>query len=463
MRGARVSSLLTERLGNPRVVKGIVVLIVVSCFGPYVNFLGYGIRTEQIIIYGLFVLMVPFFLKELRFNSTGTGVLALLLIQFGVSIAAFILVASPDDYSLTRVLADTDTLLLPIVTIVLIATLSRPSIPRSDLLIVASRTFVIMCTLNVLGASIQSRMTPDTLLVYFWTSSTADWSVAELANLSSRYSGVFNQPAEVGFAYGLALILIIFSARFSVAWSLFFATAVSIGGLMAATKVFYGCAAVLIVYGAFTGVRTRKILRETLFFLTVSVSSVSALAAMGLLSERLARFNVSNFSATVEVPVSSEVQVSSEGASSTLVDALTMLTAGRLGNSGSLSPIFEGVNAASPLIGFGVGGWAKSYDSTWAEAMVFGGWLGVALSAAIFVILLIKGFLMCLRPLRSSLLIVLTGSALIASLGIGVLTANRSSTIFWIIVTLLAFGRQGLVRHTLKEKSYELAPSESPN
>jgi hypothetical protein len=59
----------------------------------------------------------------------------------------------------------------------------------------------------------------------------------------------------------------------------------------------------------------------------------------------------------------------------------------------------------------------------------------------IFFFLFRQGLIMLKGPTHSAMLIVLTACALLGSLGIGVLTANRVSTIFWIIVTLLAFGR----------------------
>jgi len=123
------------------------------------------------------------------------------------------------------------------------------------------------------------------------------------------------------------------------------------------------------------------------------------------------------------------------------LDVLNTYTAGRIGTGGNFESIADVVMSNSPILGFGFGGWQVAYDSTWIEALVIGGVVGLGLTVLAILVLFQKGVRMLAPPINSAMLVVLMGCCLVASLGIGALTANRVSTAFWTIVTLLAFGR----------------------
>jgi len=436
---------------QPRLASVLVVLFVVSCFGPYLQVFGFGLRTEQLFVYALLVFLVPFSVNRLKLNSTAHKVLVVLILQFVISLIAMFLVELPEDLQQASITAHLDTFLMPIATILVVATLSRPLKMKSSLLVIAGRAFVVMCAFNVLIALGQSQTAGKSFLSLFWTSDPNVWSVSEQAQLGLRYSGIFNQPAEAGFAYGLALVLIIFSCRFSFALSLVLAALMTAGGLLSASKVFYACAVIIAFYGFISSFRNRRIWKSLISFSIVMGLSIGVIYAIGLLPDRLERLKVvqissapdANVSSAPDANVSSAPDANGSGSSVTslTLDVLNTYTAGRIGTGGNFESIADVVMSNSPILGFGFGGWQVAYDSTWIEALVIGGVVGLGLTVLAILVLFQKGVRMLAPPINSAMLVVLMGCCLVASLGIGALTANRVSTAFWTIVTLLAFGR----------------------
>jgi hypothetical protein len=458
----KIKNSLTSVMKTTHLAKLTIVLLVSSCFGPYLNLFGYGIRTEQVVIYTLLLLLVPFFLRSLRLNLTGKLITLFLLLQFGISLLALFLVDRPNSFVFGKVLAESDMLLLPIATILVVAAVAHPLTLNSSLLVVASRTYLVLCSVNIFVALIQSRTSHESALAdqsplaSFWTSDPSGWSVAWQAQLGSRYSGIFNQPAEAGWAYGMALVLLVFSCRFTFTWSVTFATLMAVGGLLSASKTFYACAVIVVIFGLTKAFWDKRIFKSLLAFTIVTSVSIGAIWTMGLLTDRMQRFEVVPSAVLTTPPTAIEVSeptfIPAEVSGPTFLDVISNLTAGRIGSSSSQAAIVEEV-ASSPVIGFGLGGWSVAYDGSWTEALVISGWLGLALVFIVFLLLAIRAWVMWRYPPHSAFLLVLVSAAFVASLGIGALTANRVSTVFWIIVTLLALGQRGFALNLPVEKS----------
>lgn len=420
-----------------------IVSLVVACFMPYLSIFGIGLRVEQILIYGLLIFL-PFFAIQLGLNRKAIAVLAALLLQLIASIWAFFTFDRTDEFPPVGILAGLDTLFLPIATILVVAMVAKPLSQHSDLLSIASRCLVILCCLNVfVAALLQPRWIEQSPLKIFWSWPADMWSVAEQAQLGFRYSGIFNQPAEVGFAYGIALAVLLTTCDFSRKWTFMFTIVLIFGGLLAASKTFYGCAAVIGVYFLWKGARG-KCFFKSLMYVAISIAlPLATLWPMGLLQDRISRVDIfsriseSNNAQAPEIALSSGSVLPTTSKVDIVADTLT---GGRVGPASNSFFVLDQVAANSPFIGFGAEGWAVAYDSTWTEAMVLGGGIGVALNGFIFLVLIVLGVSMLRNVPKSALLLVLTSCALVSSLGIGAITANRVSTLFWLLITLLAFG-----------------------
>jgi MFS family permease len=110
-------------------------------------------------------------------------------------------------------------------------------------------------------------------------------------------------------------------------------------------------------------------------------------------------------------------------------------TAGRLGGNSSHASIIQEVFRIDPWFGVGARGLQTSYDNGWVEAFLVAGVFGVMC----YTLALVGLFGLAKsdadgdrRRFLLSVAILSTG----ASFGISALTANRSSTVLWLIVAL---------------------------
>ena len=428
-------------------------LLIIACFMPYVSILGVGVRPEQILVYGLLILIVPFNLRVLVLNRSALIVLGAFGLQLATSVLGGLFFDRSPDLTPVGFLAGIDTFLMPIATILTVAFLGYPLIQLSPLLKVAGRVLVVMLSINALVALLlQPRWKLDSPLKVFWIWPTEAWSTAEQAQLALRYSGIFNQPAEAGFAYGLGLVVLAFVCRWSRLWTIVSATILLLGGVLSASKTFYACALVVGIWVLWSGIRERRPLIAASEVLIPSLVTFATMLTLGLVPSRLAlldfvsRIVAANRSGTDALSSSKAVGAetlqtgtSPEGVSSIEI-VVDQLTGHRISSTSFSASVAEQVFSLSPVVGFGIGGWQVAYDSAWIEALVLAGTVGLALSALIFLVLVARALNQMRHWPHSTLLLVLTVCAIITSLGIGTFTANRVSTFFWILVTLAAFG-----------------------
>ncbi|SBW22274.1 hypothetical protein FDG2_2401 [Candidatus Protofrankia californiensis] len=114
-------------------------------------------------------------------------------------------------------------------------------------------------------------------------------------------------------------------------------------------------------------------------------------------------------------------------------------TAGRLGSNGASGVAFDYVLNTQPWFGYGAGGLAVPYDSSWIEAVIVGGIVGVVLFALVLAVLV--GAWLSGRPAQSGAQRPFTTSVLAMSLaataGLPAFTANRVGIFIWIFLALL--------------------------
>ena len=118
---------------------------------------------------------------------------------------------------------------------------------------------------------------------------------------------------------------------------------------------------------------------------------------------------------------------------------LAKYTADRYGTGGTLGPVVSDVLHSSPWYGFGAGGLGVAYDSLWVEVLVLSGVTGVVVTASVMVMLGYRWLVLCgtLAAPESALTGAVLELAIGASFGLPSLTANRASTLLWLILGML--------------------------
>ena len=394
------------------------VVFVVLSFGPYI---GGGIRTEQVAVYSLLVVSL---LRRIRIggSSLKAGPLPILIPLALIVVVSLIASISPPigiPYAMGGLLAALDNSLLPLGVIVL-GWLWIQTGSRAHIVLNLAYSLAILVSINALLAYVQSlnsdRMAG--LLRYFWTQDQIG-SVAEIAFANLRFSGLFNQPAEAGLAYGIGLISCAYLIRAGVHRLPLLISLMAImvgGGFLCGSKIFL-LAVPLVAGGLVLGEKNRQrgVAAGVMLILTVVVV--------------VYQFQLPEF-------VSRTWKFISDGS----LGSVNALTAGRFGDSGDVvaGPLTF-VLEHSPFVGFGIryfgSGWS---DSEWLRLVGSSGLLGASLYILVLGILALRLLLnrtrlnSSLRILSWNVLILVT----ISSIGIPVLSANRIGSVACMLLTL---------------------------
>jgi hypothetical protein len=388
-------------------------LLVVASFGPYV--VG-GLRTEQLAFYGLlgtigFVRLA--WLAVPRLPSR-----ALLLLVYWITYLAIAVIVSigpppPARWLPGSLLAGVDNLAGPIAVLLVVwSTVSTAGAQRT-LELAAKLTAWLMAANGVL-AVVMTRVDLSAVLRPFWASSGADGTVAANAAGLGRYCGVFNQPAEAGLAYGLAGLCAWYVWRDKPKRMYLLLIPIVLGGLISVSKIFILGGLPLILWLVWRNRKTGA--RISLLFITAGL--VLGLAQSGFADQWS---GLQYLTRLLSPPDNGS--------------ALGFLTAGRLGSGSSLAGVFSEVHRVSPWWGFGAPGLQVAYDNGWTEAYVVAGVAGLVLYTLILLVLWRIGRADPDRERRT----LVTCVAILAaggSLGVPALTANRASTLLWLIVAL---------------------------
>jgi hypothetical protein len=415
-----------------------VVLVVVGAFGPY---LGGGVRTEQIVVYGLGLLLLWPVLRGWSERPRGLGlVLALWLVPaFIAAVGALRSHTAPSGYLLgTSALAGIDNYLMPVVLIALVGHwLSRE--PGTALLDSLGVALVGFTSANASVAILQFAGVLKGTAVFssFWAEGADSVGARALGN--ARYTGVFNQPVEAGVAYTAALLVL------SYLWMR--------RGRLAAP--YYLVPLVLLVTGAF--------LTQSKTVLLLGIPILGLLLLLRAFHSREARrWLLLVCSAEVLVGVvllfgfahswyGSRVITGwlrplfpwvGTGSSQTEGVGFIQAVSGlRYGENGTIATSVGALWRSCGWFGFGAAGVQVPYDSAWLEVLVFSGFVGLASYVGLLGYLVVE-WMRRRRNMSLALWVVSAGSVLLvigASAGAPALTINRASTLLWLTLLLSLF------------------------
>lgn len=443
---------------------------IAAVMGPY---LVSGLRTEQLAFYGSAVVVVltqgPALVRALA------PVRWLLLVwgaYAGVAVVGGLLPLHNDTpWESGSLLAGLDNALLPLATIVTVAHWSATH-SMQRLLTAITRVLVVAMSLNAVVALAGCLFGLDAMpwLRPFWAADGTSTYVAELAEQMGRYSGVFNQPAEAGIAYTLAALSLAYlqkRAQVPALWANVGWVLIVVGGLLTLSKVFVGglVLALLVVIAYRTHV--------------VRTGVVALGTAAAMVGASLAGW-FSGWGASV---MAGWYRYSIEAGDSPLYT----LTAGRFGTAGHngppsiaapMQPSVDGVESSAapalpptgvgqllreirdehPVFGVGARGLQVAYDSAWSEALVVGGFVGLAL-VGLTLVLVVGTSLFRMRRLDGAHGFLLAGVVVLllaACMGMPALTGNRESTLLWVFVVVLGFaGRSDSTKATPSSTTVE--------
>ena len=397
-------------------------IVCLAVFGPYVTG---SARTEQIAVFGAIGLILIFGWPRI---AAARSVAVLPFLTVWVGLYTFTLIATvqrpfdPGFYGAQPVSHALSALALPIG---LIAVTWYWTLQAGEVALIRAVAPLItgaMCVNALIEVAQVStgKAAVISVLPHFWSVSGQLTSVAAYAAQNGRYTGIFDQPAEAGIAYGVALLCVIWLARRGVIrlpMTVLAGVLVAVGGVLTLSKVFLLVAVPVAVLTVLRGpARTRVVLGTSAMAAVLwAVGSAGLLPAWRLGGVALG-------------------SLAHPGGS-----LAAQYSGGRYGSGGTLGPVASDVLHAAPWTGFGAGGLAKAYDSLWLEVLVVSGVLGVILAVAMLVMLAWRWL-----RLRGRLAIPewhLAGGVLAlaagASLGLPSLTANRAGTLLWLIIGVL--------------------------
>jgi O-antigen ligase len=391
-----------------------VVITTIAIFGPYTPLP--GIRTEQLVVYGLFVVLIPLYLPRIRFSVHDAVILAAMGSTMAVaSIIALFPLAMPTVYFPGSVWAGLDSFAMPIAIMFLVKVWLTSALPADRILRYVIGTVMLVMVLNAILTlgQVTGNLTP--LLAHFWAQ-TADASVALRSAQMGRLTGIFNQPSEAGVLYGLAMFAAVYLLRARLVWLVATLALLAIGGLLTVSKLFILIALPLVLLQLMTTAGGK---RKTLISLLAPCFGIYAIIQIGLLDDWQGQGYLSRLADPT-------------------ADMLTFYSGGRFGEAGSLGPVVSEVWRTSPLLGVGLSGLQAAYDNAWVEWYVLAGITGVVCYTAVLAVL-IHAWLASRRRVgtaEAAFSGVVVALVVVSSLGLPVLTANRTAATVWIVLCL---------------------------
>ncbi|MDJ0324450.1 hypothetical protein QMG61_11835 [Cryobacterium sp. PH31-AA6] len=392
----------------------IVAIIALSTFGPYV---AGSIRTEQIAVYGASLVILPFTISALR---TRGGLRLLIPWVLYITIALLgvvfpsLIVARWEPGS---VLAGVDNMLLPLMILMILWSVV-PGTSASALLQIFARIIVVGMAVNGVLAMISTRVDLSGILRPFWGNAASVSTTAELAALLGRFGGIFNQPAEAGALYGIAGLLAVFTLADRPGRLVLVLIPIVIGGLISVSKIFIlGGIPLILFYWLKSGRRRSPV---------VGLFSL-AIVALGIVQSGL-------LDKWIGFSYLTRLVNPTEGG------LVSFYSSGRTGDGSSAALIAAETLRVSPLTGVGAGGWKVPYDSFFSESLAVGGILGFALQLCVFAGIFTLAY-QTKDPSRRLFTYLFAIFVAGAALGFSPLTANRVSTVVWLILGLLVLLR----------------------
>jgi hypothetical protein len=417
-RGAITRQRVDSRITVPPRTR-ILTLTLMLALGPYV---GAGLRTEQLVVYGglpLAMVLGHYPIRERSFWSPLVCWGLIVAIAVAGYFGPYRLLQRPSD-----VVASLDNLVLPLAAWVLTSyCLARDEDQRERQIVRCCLAWLWVCGIAAIVAIASIYVDLSAVLGHFWSSDST--SVAALAYSQGRTTGVFNQPAEAGAAFSIALLA---SWRVSgcqgvrpklhgVATAL-----VLIAGVLSVSKVFLLLGLPLWIW--LTATRNGLPMRRRGRAASLVVAVVMACVVVAVVFARSG--------------AGTQIGLSWGGLDKGPVSALS---GGRLGGGGgSLASVQTLVLHSSPIFGFGLGGLDMAYDASHVEILAHAGVVGVLLYVALLLGLGRTVLTLPRSPDRifaQSLLLL----AALGGMGLPILTANRVGVAWWVLVGACTMGR----------------------
>ncbi len=429
------------------------VLLALACFGPY---LPPGLRTGQLAVYACLGFALW---RCLRLGPAwGCGRLPALVAGLFAAAALWCLLSSVIQGKVADAwlgqLAGLENLVQPMAIIVAACLLLR-GLPAEErcrtlkrlalvlMLCLQANTIVSLVYWAVLDptqpgqriAPVYGQLWPLTsALRYFWSAENfqAGFSpvpqpighgfvpAAEETMMFGRFTGIFNMPLEAGLTYSLALLLWVHlfegGRRAGWAWSLL--PALLIGGLLSASKAFFGCGLPLAAMLAWWRLRPRR---------SHTLAALAVLAVLGGLGYWLRQPLYEFWPGSTHLPFYWPFY--------DLNRLLVMLSGNRGGTLASMGDVLS----RRPWLGWGLGGNGLPYDVAPLEFIIQGGAPAGLLLAAIYATLAVTAYrAMVSDPPPGAFVTSLVLLVFLASLGGPALTINRFSPLFWLVLVLAA-------------------------
>lgn len=406
------SSFTAERGSLRQSHPWVILVIALAVFGPYI---GGGIRTEQVAVYGLLILNMPRILREFRLGLGGRFIVPWFAYVATAIVSTLLPIAGAPIYPEGNVLAGLENVLSPLAVMLIVWGLVSVTDAISTL-IALSRVLSIAMAINGLLAFVSTRIDLSPLLRYFWTQgSPPGESVAELAATMGRYSGLFNQPAEAGMLYSIAALGAVYGWHGKPKTQAVTLVAITIGGLLSVSKVFLmGGLPLAVAYFLLSANLARILILAVASGTLVFVGST-----LGIFSDW------DGFDYLVRLLSPPE--------SSSLI---SFYSAGRFGGETFAKSVLADVMEVAPVAGIGLGGWRVPYDNFAVEAAVTAGVVGIVLMTWILVALIaLPRRIEDRRTSDFAMAFALMVAA--GSIGFNPLTANRVSIVTWLVTGLL--------------------------
>lgn len=392
-----------------RLATFVITTIGLASFGPYL--IG-SIRTEQAVLYALTLALFPLVIARFRPD----GGMRFFLPWLGYIVVATIGVIAPSagrmPFEAGSLLGGYDNIAGPLAVMLIIWSVV-PVADAGRLLIRFCKIVAVAMAANGVLAVLATTVDIAAYMRPFWANENIE-TTADLAAQMGRYSGIFNQPAEAGALYGIAGLAAIYAWTNRPVLVALLITLMTLGGLISVSKIFiFGGLPAIVLYWFWSQRGGRKI--AAIFGLVLIVGGViqSGIFAQWTGANYLGRLFVSD---------------SDQG-------FLELYSAGRFDSGSTFTSVVDQALAYNALTGVGAGGWAVPYDGAFAEFLITGGVFGVALLGVIMIgLLTIPGKLTGSARWFAFLFAVVTIGA---SLGFSPLTANRVSTVSWVIIALL--------------------------
>ena len=416
----------------------IINILIISAFLPYLS-LNIPVRLELLVIYTVGLITVFGFTIHWKIPRNGIYLSSILLLLLLLSLVSLIFIEEKNlqmlqDRSTFYVLADLERLIRVVFIIIIVSSILN-NIKPSDFDHIKTKCinlFLILLSLNTLLIIyvLISKDLPQFILDLYWNTDRAFLSdtVAGRSYLNGRYTGIFIQPMESGFAYGLGFILLLYKNKFNFFFSirnliiLFF---IIFGGILSISKIFFigiSFITIVIIFLKYKNI-FKNIISLSLFFPLV--------------------FILLNF-----LPLENWSGIQNYSIVFTMISSLEMtqiidaLSAGRFANPESaVTQMVKQVLTFSPYFGFGAGSFAANEVPVDSGYMLFyyqTGTVGFLIfSLSILFLLINQSARLFVSPSdESRLLYLLIVFVIGTSIGSPVLFLNRSGTILWIFIMI---------------------------